>query len=76
MAVPKKKTSKSRTRTRHSAYVQKQVNKITNKVNLVTCSNCGVNKLNHRVCQACGFYAGKQIIDNSKKIDKITTIKA
>ena len=76
MAVPKKKTSKSRTRTRHSAYVQKQVNKITKKVNLVSCSNCGATKLNHRVCQACGFYAGKQIIDNSKKIDKITTIKA
>ena len=76
MAVPKKNTSKSRTRTRHSAYVQKQVNKISNKVNLFTCSNCGAYKLNHRVCKACGFYAGKQVIDNSKKIDKITTIKA
>ena len=76
MAVPKKKTSKSRTRTRHSAYVQKQVNKISNKVNVVECSNCGANKLNHRVCKSCGFYAGKQILDNSKKIDEITTIKA
>ena len=76
MAVPKKKTSKSRTRTRHSAYVQKQVTKITKKVNLVTCTNCGASKLNHRVCPACGFYGGKQILDNSKKIDAITTIKA
>ena len=76
MAVPKKKTSKSKTRTRHSAYIKKQVTKLTKRVHLVACPKCGATKLNHRVCQACGFYGDKQIIDNSKKIDEVTTIKA
>ncbi len=26
------------------------------------CKNCGVTNASHRVCKACGFYNGKQII--------------
>ncbi|KKS84509.1 MAG: 50S ribosomal protein L32 [Candidatus Gottesmanbacteria bacterium GW2011_GWA1_43_11] len=29
---------------------------------LVTCSNCGSLRVPHRVCPACGFYAGKAVI--------------
>ncbi len=76
MAVPKKKTSKSKTRTRHSAYRKKQITKLQKRVNLVTCTNCGDQKLNHHVCKACGFYNGTQVVDKSKEIDDITTVKA
>ncbi|MBI96269.1 50S ribosomal protein L32 [bacterium] len=76
MAVPKKKTSKSRTRTRHSAYRKKQTTKIVKKIQLVVCTNCGAQKLNHHVCKACGFYNGKQVVDKSKELDSITTVKA
>lgn len=76
MAVPKKKTSKSRTRTRHSAFRKKQTTKILKKVQLVACTNCGAQKLNHHVCKSCGFYNGKQVVDKSKELDSITTVKA
>ncbi len=76
MAVPKKKTSKGRTRRRHKAYLQKQTTKIKKKVQVVACSNCGEDKLNHFACPNCGQYNGRQVTDMTKKIDKITTVKA
>jgi large subunit ribosomal protein L32 len=37
------------------------------RINLVPafgrCSNCGENTQPHRVCGACGFYAGAKVID-------------
>jgi large subunit ribosomal protein L32 len=36
--------------------------------NLSKCSNCGVAKLPHKICQECGFYNGKLIM--SKKVKK------
>lgn len=30
--------------------------------NAVICSNCGAPQKAHRVCEACGFYKGKQVI--------------
>ena len=74
MAVPKKKTSKGVTKTRHKAYVQKQVAKLQ-KLSLVTCKKCSEIVRNHNVCKYCGYYNGKQIIDTASKSD-ITTIKA
>ena len=29
---------------------------------IVPCSNCGAMSVPHRVCSACGFYDGRQII--------------
>ena len=74
MAVPKKKTSKGVTKTRHKAYIQKQANKLT-KMSLVACKQCAETKRNHAVCEKCGYYNGKQILDLEKK-SNITTIKA
>jgi large subunit ribosomal protein L32 len=54
MAVPKKKTSKSRRNMRRahhalpgSAYAE--------------CSNCGELKRPHHVCESCGHYDGREV---------------
>lgn len=55
MAVPKRKTSKSRIR------IRKRAHKITIPV-ATPCSNCGQPHLPHRVCPACGYYKGRQVV--------------
>jgi len=57
MAVPKYKTSKSRTRRRRA------INMALSVPNLVGCGNCGNRVLLHRVCPKCGYYRGKQILN-------------
>ncbi len=56
MAVPFRRTSKTRKRMRRTHY------KI-NANNTVTCPNCGEAILPHRVCPKCGYYKGKSVID-------------
>jgi len=54
MAVPKRKTSKSRRDKRRATHA------ITaTKVNL--CPNCGQPKRPHRVCHNCGQYKGREV---------------
>lgn len=57
MAVPKKRTSKSRRgmRRAHDSI------KFTAAVEV--CDNCGELSLRHHVCESCGFYRGKKRID-------------
>lgn len=56
MAVPKRRTSKSRKRLRrghHSgAGMAHQA-----------CPRCSSPKLSHRVCGSCGYYGGKKMIE-------------
>lgn len=56
MAVPKRRTSKSRKRLRrghHSgAGMAPQA-----------CPRCGEPRLPHRVCDSCGYYAGKKRLE-------------
>lgn len=61
MAVPKRKTSKTR-RDKRRAYSYKLP-----RVTITTCPNCGSPKLPHRVCKECGYYDGKQVVDNSEQ---------
>ncbi len=56
MAVPKRKVSKARRDKRRS-----NVWKLS-MPGMVKCSNCGEYNLSHRVCSACGYYNGKQVI--------------
>lgn len=56
MAVPKKKTSKSRRNMRRS-------HDSLTAVYGVVCSNCGAQKLRHRACTACGYYRGRQVVE-------------
>ncbi len=64
MAVPKKKTSKSKSRSRRAANM-----KLT-PVILTRCSKCGEPKKAHTVCTFCGYYKGNKILDVQSKLDK------
>lgn len=54
MAVPKRKKSKSRVRTRraHDALIAP---------NTIKCPNCGEPALPHRMCPSCGQYKKMQV---------------
>ncbi|NNG05132.1 MAG: 50S ribosomal protein L32 [Inquilinus sp.] len=56
MAVPKRKTSKSRRdmrRSHHSLAVGAHAE----------CPNCGELKRPHHVCAACGHYDGREVVE-------------
>ena len=75
MAVPRKKISIHKKHLRHSTWLRLNLNKLTDKYAQVKCTNCGKYKLSHRVCPACGYYAGKQILTIKSK-SKSKTIDA
>lgn len=57
MAVPKRRMSRSNTRSRRAQWK-------TTAPTLVACSNraCGKLKLPHTACPACGQYDGRQVL--------------
>ena len=57
MAVPKRKMSRSNTRTRRSQWK-------ASAPNLVACSNraCRAPKPPHMACPTCGQYDGRQVV--------------
>lgn len=59
MAVPKKKTSRSKRDTRRSHDRAKMPN-------VVMCPQCHEPMLTHRVCSKCGTYKGKTIIETEE----------
>ena len=54
MPVPKKKLSKSKTRTRRA-------HDALRVPNTSPCPKCSEPKLPHRVCGSCGHYRGRQV---------------
>ena len=56
MAVPKKKKSPSRRNMRRANHDKRTA------PGLSPCSNCEEPTLAHRVCPACGYYKGRQIL--------------
>ncbi|WP_119458329.1 50S ribosomal protein L32 [Rhodospirillaceae bacterium SYSU D60014] len=58
MAVPKKKTSKSRRNMRRAHH---SVQSTTG----TECPNCGEIKRPHHVCAACGYYDGREVTEAS-----------
>jgi len=56
MAVPKRKHSKARRDKRRSI-----VDRLSAPAFSV-CDNCGERRIPHRICGACGFYKGREII--------------
>ena len=57
MGLPKRKPSRSRQRMRR-AY-----NSVLTLPQLSTCPQCNEPYVPHRVCPACGFYKGRQVIN-------------
>lgn len=60
MALPKRKTSKARKRSRAANW------KIAT-VGIVECPKCHEPVQSHRVCKSCGYYDGKQVIEIKEK---------
>ncbi|MEX2626061.1 MAG: 50S ribosomal protein L32 [Ilumatobacteraceae bacterium] len=57
MAVPKQKTSKSKTRSRRASAWKLRAPARS------TCPRCGAAKTPHTVCQQCGWYKNRVAID-------------
>ena len=58
MPVPKKKTSKTRTRTRRTHWKAKAPQ-------IGICPQCSQPKLPYRACPSCGYYKGRPVISTS-----------
>jgi large subunit ribosomal protein L32 len=58
MGVPKRRMSKMRLRTRKAA-------NRAQAPQLSTCPQCGARVRPHRVCPACGYYKGRQVVSIS-----------
>jgi large subunit ribosomal protein L32 len=55
VAVPKRKTSRSNTRSRRAQWK-------ASAPTLVSCKRCKQAKLPHVACPTCGYYADRQVI--------------
>lgn len=60
MALPKRRKSHARVRTRQSQWKSRAVT-------TTTCPHCAATSLPHRVCMACGYYNGRQILQPKVK---------
>ncbi|MBO5248735.1 MAG: 50S ribosomal protein L32 [Clostridia bacterium] len=64
MIAPKKKVSKQRKHKRRSSVWKLDM------PGMVKCPNCGEYVLSHRVCKACGYYDGKQVLKMNNEAAK------
>ncbi len=55
MAVPKRKTSKSRRNHRLAQWKIKSPG-------LIECPQCHEPMMPHRICRTCGYYKGKEVL--------------
>ena len=63
MAVPKQRHTKSRrNKRRMHIYLRKG--------RFLTCPKCGKPVLPHTICQNCGYYKGREVIDVLAKLEK------
>ena len=56
MAVPKRRMSRSNTRSRRAQWK-------TSRVATVACPQCKSPKLPHTACSVCGTYNGRQVLE-------------
>ncbi|MBE6935191.1 MAG: 50S ribosomal protein L32 [Ruminococcaceae bacterium] len=56
MAEPKRRVSKTRRDKRRSAHWKLAL------PGMVKCPNCGQAVLSHRMCKACGYYGGREVV--------------
>ena len=76
MAVPKKRTSRRRKGMRRAH------DSLNFSAAVVICETCGVEKLAHHICLACGYYRGRrffegefdpsgEIVEGSESVDML-----
>lgn len=58
MAVPKRRTSRSRKLKRRAQWKLE-------RPSLSICRDCGNPRIPHRVCAHCGNYAGRQVVSTT-----------
>jgi len=63
MAVPKKRTTSS-------SRDQRRMHIFLEKPTLTKCSKCGHFILPHTICQFCGYYKGREVIDVLARLTK------
>lgn len=56
MAVPQRRTSKTRKRMRRTHFKLRVPG-------MVECPSCGELKMSHRVCPSCGQYKGEVVVE-------------
>ena len=56
MAVPKRRTSKSKK-------LKRRTHQKLAIPNLSECANCGELRKRHHVCSSCGHYDGKEVVE-------------
>ena len=61
MAVPKRRTSRSKRNIRRANH-----DKVT-PVQLIACPNCGEPVTPHRACASCGHYKGREVKATKKE---------
>lgn len=59
MAVPKRKKGRAKTHSRRSANSTVVVPAVSE------CPQCHAPKLPHRVCPECGYYNGREVVEQS-----------
>ncbi len=70
MIGPKKKVSKTQKNRKHGMWETMRLKKMTKKLSLSKCLNCGWDRLTHRVCMNCWYYWDKQILTIKSKAKK------
>jgi len=59
MALQKRRRGPARTAHQRSAWMKRSGE---NRPLVQSCPNCGAPRIPHRVCMACGFYNGEQVV--------------
>ena len=63
MAVPKRRTSRSKRNMRRANH-----DKVT-APNLAACTHCGEPSIAHRACPSCGYYKGRAVTEGTTKAE-------
>ena len=61
MAVQKRRQSKSRSAIRRAQVMKQPVPQV------IPCPRCGEKQLPHRVCQSCGYYKDRLVVETKEE---------
>lgn len=76
MAVPKKKTAKSYSKTRYTTWKKLQQKKLLDRTKIVKDKETGEARLSHCANPETGRFKGRVVVNKSKKTTETTRIQA